>query len=71
MITIYIYFLVCREPKKTRVVSYLQSELGGMLPQSIVENALPSNILDFYSCLKQRLKEDGHMVNGHVPNGDS
>lgn len=49
------------EPKKTRVESYLQSELGGMLPQSLVENALPSNILDFYSCLKKALKDGGHL----------
>ena len=64
-------FMCFREPKKTKVMSYLQSELGGMLPQSIVENALPSNILDFYSCLKQQLHEDGHIANGHLQNGDS
>lgn len=52
------------------MVSYLQSELGGMLPQTVIDNALPSNILDFYTCLKQKLREDGHMMNGHV-NGES
>ena len=63
----------CSEPHKTRVVSYLQSELGGMLPKTLIDNALPSNILDFYGSLKQRLRDDGHvMANGHgLQNGDS
>ena len=61
---------VFREANQTRVVSYLQSELGGMLPQSLVDNALPSNIQDFYSSLKKALKQDGHLTNG-VENGQA
>ena len=59
------------EPRRTRMVSYIQSELGGMLPQTLVENALPSNILDFYSSLKQRLKDDGLLGATSLQNGAS
>ena len=51
-----------RNPKKTRVVNFVQSELGGMLPKSLVEQALPGNIINFFENLKKTLKEDGHLV---------
>ena len=67
--------LCCSEPHRTRVVSYVQSELGGMLPKTLIDQALPSNMIDFYSCLKQQLRDDGHvtsLTNGHgMQNGDS
>lgn len=30
-----------------------------MLPKSLVENALPSNMCDFFASLKNALKDDG------------
>jgi len=48
-----------RQLNKTYVVSYIQTDLGGMLPQSLVENALPSNMVDFFTALKTTLQEDG------------
>ena len=48
-----------REPNKTRVASYIQTDLGGMLPKPLVESALPSNVVDFFTALKAVLQEDG------------
>lgn len=48
-----------KDPNQTLVASYIQTDLGGMLPKSLVENALPSNMCDFFECLKKVLKEDG------------
>ena len=51
------------------MASYIQTDLGGMLPKSLVENALPSNMVDFFTALKNILKEDGHWV--ETANGES
>ena len=42
------------------MVSYIQTDLGGMLPKALVENALPSNQIDFFSSLRKALKDAGH-----------
>jgi hypothetical protein len=47
-------------PDKTLLTTYIQSDIGGMLPQSIVEQALPSSQLGFVAALTQALKEGGH-----------
>jgi len=60
-----ICFRIPGEPKKTKVVSYIQTDLGGMLPKSLVENALPSNQVDFFSALRKAL-QDGGQWNGPV-----
>lgn len=57
------------DPKKTRIVSYIQTDLGGMLPKALVESALPSNQVDFFSALRKALQEGGKW-NGPV-NGSS
>ena len=49
---------------KTKVVSYIQTDLGGMLPQALVENALPSNQVNFFMSLRKALQDDGRWVNG-------
>jgi hypothetical protein len=51
---------VTRETDKCRVVSYIQTDLGGMLPQAIVESALPANMVDFVDSLKVALQDGGH-----------
>ena len=30
-----------------------------MLPKQLVESALPTNMVDFFTCLRQQLQEDG------------
>ncbi|ESN91670.1 hypothetical protein HELRODRAFT_69957, partial [Helobdella robusta] len=58
-----ICYRVPGEPQKTRVVSYIQTDLSGMLPKTLVENALPSNQVDFFVTLKKTLQDDGHWMN--------
>jgi len=55
-----ICFRVPGDANKTRVASYTQTNLGGMLPKSLVENALPSNQVDMMNSLKKALREAGH-----------
>jgi hypothetical protein len=52
-----------REPNKSKVVSYIQTDLGGMLPKALVENALPSNQVDFFMALRKALQDGGHWKN--------
>jgi len=51
---------LCRKEKRTKVVSYIQTDLGGMLPKTLVDNALPSNQIDFFSSLRKALQDAGH-----------
>jgi len=45
------------------VVSYIQTDLAGMLPKALVENALPSNQIDFFCSLRKALQDAGHWSN--------
>ena len=38
---------------------FTQTVLGGMLPKSLVETALPSNQIDVMNALRKALKEGG------------
>ncbi|KAG9469484.1 hypothetical protein GDO78_020429 [Eleutherodactylus coqui] len=40
-------------PEHSRLVVYIQPELGGLLPRSVVESALPSNIVGLISDARQ------------------
>ena len=51
----------CSNPNQTRLITYNQTDLGGMLPKSIVETALPSNMMNFFTLVKTAMKEDGVM----------
>ena len=51
--------LLCRKEKRTKVLSYIQTDLGGMLPKALVENALPSNQIDFFTSLRKALQDAG------------
>jgi len=53
---------VCRNAKRTKVVSYIQTDLSGMLPQTLVETALPSNQINFFSSVRKGLQDAGHWV---------
>ncbi|CAH1796623.1 unnamed protein product [Owenia fusiformis] len=49
--------LICRpEGDKTKLIHFCQADIGGMLPTSLVESALPSNIVSFYESLREALK---------------
>jgi len=48
-----------RKEKRTKVVSYIQTDLGGMLPKALVENALPTNQIDFFTSLRKALQDAG------------
>jgi len=54
---------LCRKAKKTKIVSYIQTDLGGMLPKTLVENALPSNQIDFFASLRKALQDAGFWEN--------
>jgi len=51
---------MCRSPERTRLTTLIQIDLAGMLPQTLVELALPSSQLTFFLSLKQALKDAGH-----------
>jgi hypothetical protein len=40
------------QPNQTRVTTYIQTDLAGMLPTSLVDSALPSNQVNFFTALK-------------------
>ncbi|XP_072166947.1 stAR-related lipid transfer protein 5-like [Diadema setosum] len=46
------------ETSKTRVINIVQTDLCGMLPQSVVESALPKNLIEFFVDLDAALKND-------------
>ncbi|XP_065836849.1 stAR-related lipid transfer protein 5-like [Oscarella lobularis] len=50
-------FPVDGDPNKTELVFVVHSALGGMLPMSIVESALPSSIVKFITELRGALKK--------------
>ncbi|XP_028678351.1 stAR-related lipid transfer protein 5 [Erpetoichthys calabaricus] len=44
------------EPSKTQLLSFFQTDLGGFLPQSIVDSFFPSSMTEFYKNLKKAAK---------------
>lgn len=47
---------VPREPNKTQVFSFFQTDLGGFLPRSVVDSFFPSSMAEFYSNLAKAVK---------------
>lgn len=45
-----------REPNKTQVFSFFQTDLGGFLPRSVVDSFFPSSMAEFYSNLAKAVK---------------
>ncbi|XP_077989039.1 stAR-related lipid transfer protein 5-like isoform X2 [Glandiceps talaboti] len=43
---------------KTKVISFLQSDLKGMLPRTLVETALPNTMIDFFIGLKTAMEKN-------------
>jgi len=56
-----ICFRVPGNPKKTRLTNYIQTDLGGRLPKSLVENAMPSNQINFFKTLAATLKDNNQL----------
>jgi len=46
-----------RQPNQTRVTSYIQTDLAGLLPKALVDQALPSNQINFFTSLKAALAD--------------
>lgn len=45
-----------REPNKTQVLTFFQTDLGGYLPRSVVDSFFPSSMAEFYSNLAKSVK---------------
>lgn len=48
--------VILREPNKTQVFSFFQTDLGGFLPRSVVDSFFPSSMAEFYSNLAKAVK---------------
>uniref|UniRef100_A0A674K220 StAR related lipid transfer domain containing 5 n=2 Tax=Terrapene triunguis TaxID=2587831 RepID=A0A674K220_9SAUR len=44
------------EPGKTQVLAFFQTDLGGYLPQTVVDSFFPSSMAGFYSNLTKAVK---------------
>lgn len=44
------------EPRKTQLTTFFQTDLGGYLPQSVVDSFFPSSMAEFYSNLSKAVK---------------
>ncbi|XP_071952315.1 stAR-related lipid transfer protein 5-like [Antedon mediterranea] len=49
-------FCIPQSDGSTKVVNIVQTELGGMLPTSLVESAVPSSLINFFVDLEQAVK---------------
>lgn len=47
------------ELNKTKVYYIAQSDIGGLLPRSLVESTLPNAVMDFFTNIKRQIEEDG------------
>lgn len=63
LILLHFFFVFCvflhvmlREPNKTQVFSFFQTDLGGFLPRSVVDSFFPSSMAEFYSNLAKAVK---------------
>jgi len=50
------------EPNKTKLVSLIQPDIGGMLPRALVDGAIPSSMTAFFSELKEALVKDKQLT---------
>ena len=45
-----------REPNKTKLVTFFQTDLSGYLPQSVVDSFFPRSMAGFYTNLEKAVK---------------
>ncbi|KAL5004816.1 hypothetical protein ScPMuIL_018272 [Solemya velum] len=50
------------EPNKCKLVSLIQPSIGGMLPRTLVDSAIPGSMTELFTQLQNGLKEDGKWV---------
>lgn len=51
--------MYCSELNKTKIYYIAQSDIGGLLPRPVVESALPTAVMEFYTNIKKQIDEDG------------
>lgn len=47
----------CREPGKTSLVTFFQTDLSGYLPQGVVDSFFPCSMAGFYANLQKAVKK--------------
>jgi len=47
------------ELNKTKIYYISQSDIGGFLPRSLIDNTLPQAVMDFFSNIKKTIEADG------------
>lgn len=52
----FFFLFIFREPNKTLVLSFFQTDLGGLLPRSVVDSFFPSSMTSFYSNLSKTVR---------------
>ncbi|KAH0504051.1 StAR-related lipid transfer protein 5 [Microtus ochrogaster] len=51
---------VWREPNKTKLVTFFQTDLSGYLPQSVVDSFFPRSMAEFYPNLQKAVRKFHH-----------
>ena len=59
MLQLILFLSIFSEPNKTKLVSLIQPDIGGMLPRTLVDTAIPGSMTEFFSELKEALQNDG------------
>ncbi|XP_025077637.1 stAR-related lipid transfer protein 5-like [Pomacea canaliculata] len=58
--------LMCIEnserPQQTKLMTFIQPDIRGMLPRSLVDSAIPGSMVDFFNNLRACLKADGKLI---------
>lgn len=49
-----------REPNKTKLVTFFQTDLSGYLPQSVVDSFFPRSMAEFYPNLQKAVRKFHH-----------
>ncbi|KAK6178785.1 hypothetical protein SNE40_011293 [Patella caerulea] len=49
------------KPGHTKLVSLIQPDIRGMLPRALVDSAIPGSMTEFFTNLRQCLKDDGKL----------
>lgn len=58
-LTLFCYFFF-REPNKTNLVTFFQTDLSGYLPQSVVDSFFPRSMAEFYPNLQKAVRKYHH-----------
>ena len=53
------FFFFFSELNKTKIYYIAQSDIGGYVPRSLIDNTLPQAVMDFFSNIKKTIEADG------------